>query len=233
MSNVHHEPNNQPHDEHGTVRSYVVGFLLSLLFTAIPYYLVVSQAVTGSLLLIIILAFAFLQMAVQLLFFLHLGRGPKPLYNIGFFLGTFGAILVVVGGSVYIMSHLHYNMSPQEKSVKLAEDEGIYQLQGKKTGACRGVYENHKVTIRNGVVIPGYIEAHQCDTISFIKEDTVTRALTFGTHPQHDSYAGETELKLHKGRAKSITLNQLGTYQFHDHYNPGTAGYFTVKPKQH
>ncbi|HSH55267.1 MAG TPA: cytochrome o ubiquinol oxidase subunit IV [Candidatus Limnocylindrales bacterium] len=229
MSRQEHEVIEQQKAEHGTMRSYIVGFILSLVFTAIPYYLVVSQAITGTVLLAAILAFAFLQMAVQLFFFLHLGRGPKPLYNVGFFLGTFGAILVVVVGSIYIMSHLHYNMSPDEKSVKLAEDEGIHQLHGKKTGACRGVYENHKIRIKNNIVTPGYIEAHQCDTISFIKEDDATRAITFGSHPQHLSYAGEMELQLHKNRAKTITLNQIGTYQFHDHHNPGTAGYFTVK----
>lgn len=231
MSKPTHEITEQPKDEHGNMKSYVVGFILSLVFTAIPYYLVVNQTVTGTSLLVTILAFAFLQMAVQIFFFLHLGRGPKPLYNVGFFLGTFGAILVVVVGSIYIMSHLHYNMSPEEKTIKLAEDEGIYQLKGKKTGACRGVYENHKIRIQNGLVTPGFIEARQCDTISFIKEDNVTRAITFGSHPQHESYAGETELPLHKGRAKMITLNQTGTYQFHDHYNPATAGYFTVKPQ--
>ncbi len=231
MSELKHEAAEQSDAEHGTVKSYVFGFILSLVFTFIPFYLVVSQAVTGTILFAIILVFAFLQMAIQLFFFLHLGRGPKPMYNVSFLLGTFAAILIVVGGSVYIMSHLHYNMSPEEKSIKLAEDEGIYQLNGKKTGACRGVYQNHKIIIRDGVVTPGFVEARQCETISFIKEDNIPRAIAFGSHPQHLSYAGETELKLHKNRANTITLNQLGTYQFHDHLNPETAGYFAVKPQ--
>lgn len=219
--------------EHGTMKSYVVGFLLSLLFTAIPYQLVVGEVVTGTMLLAIILGFAFLQMAVQIFFFLHLGRGPKPLYNVGFFFGTFGAILVVVVGSVFIMSHLHGNMTPisaADKTMKLAEDEGISQIDGEKTGACKGVHANHKVTIKNGIVAPGFTEARLCDTITFFKEDDVDREITFGTHPQHGTYAGQTELALRKGRGKMITLGQTGTYQFHDHLNPGTAGYFTVSP---
>jgi cytochrome o ubiquinol oxidase operon protein cyoD len=199
-------------------------------FTAIPYYLVVNKTVTGTLLLATILGFAFLQMAVQMFYFLHLGRGPKPLFNIGFFVGTFAAILVVVVGSIFIMSHLHHNMAPAEKTMKLAEDEGIHQIHGQKTGACEGVHANHKITIKNGIVSPASVEARLCDTITFFKEDDVDREITFGSHPNHGSYAGETELTLHKGRGKMITLGQPGTYQFHDHLNPATAGYFTVTP---
>lgn len=219
--------------EHGTTMSYVIGFILSLVATFIPYYLVVNQVVTGTMLLVVILGFAFLQAAIQIIFFLHLGRGPKPLYNIGFFVGTFAAIMVVVGGSIYIMQHLHNNMAPPvaEKVMKLAEDEGIYQIAGQKTGACRGVYTNHKVVINNGVANPSYIDARLCETITFIKEDDVEREITFAAHPEHGSYAGETELRLRKGRGAMIVLGQLGTYQFHDHLNPGTAGYFTVKPE--
>ena len=217
--------------EHGSVRTYCIGFVLSLVFTAIPYYLVVNQSLTGRMLLATILGFAFLQMAVQIFFFLHLGRGPKPFYNVGFFVGTFGAILVVVGGSIYIMDQMKGNMmsmAPAEKSLKLAEDEGIYQINGQKTGACRGVYVNHKITIRNGIMSPSYVEARLCDTLSFIREDDVDREITFGPHAQHGTYAGETELILRKGRANMIVLGQTGTYQFHDNLNPETAGYFTV-----
>lgn len=213
---------------HGTVKSYILGFILSLLFTAIPYYMVVNQTVTGSTLFATILGFAFLQMAVQIFFFLHLGRGPKPFYNVGFFVGTFGAILVVVVGSVYIMDHLMYNMAPAEKTMKLAEDEGIYQVNGQKTGACRGVYPDHKVTFRDGVASPGFIQAGLCDTLTFVRGDDVERQITFGTHARHETYAGEADLRLRKGRGTTITLGKAGTYQFHDCLNPETAGYFTV-----
>lgn len=219
-----------PKPEHRTTESYIVGFILSLAFTAIPYTLVVNNMLTGSRLLWLILGFAFLQMAVQIFFFLHLGRGPKPLYNVGFFTGTFAAIIVVVAGSIYIMANLN-SMSPADSSLKLAGDEGIAQVNGKDTGACQGVGENHKIIIKNGIVTPGYTEASRCDTLTFMREDDVDREITFGTSPQRGTYAGETDLRLRKGRGKSITLSQVGTYQFYDRLNPGTAGYFTVTAK--
>ena len=93
--------------EHGTVRSYVIGFILSLVFTIIPYYLVVEKVVSGKVLLGTILGFGLLQMIVQVVFFLHLGREKKPYWQRYFLVGTIGGILVVVGGSIWIMSHLH------------------------------------------------------------------------------------------------------------------------------
>jgi cytochrome o ubiquinol oxidase subunit IV len=215
---------------HGTTASYVVGFLLSLVFTAVPYYMVVSKTLTGTALLAAILGFAVVQMLIQIFFFLHLGRGPKPLYNVVFFVFTVGTILVVVGGSIFIMNNLQYNMTPAEVVKKLAQDEAIYQIGGEKTGACQGTHENHQVTIRDGRVTPVHVEAQLCDTLTFLNQDEEVREIAFGLHPQHSGYSGEDELLVRKGRGKTITLNQVGTYRFHDHLEPDIAGSFRVLP---
>jgi cytochrome o ubiquinol oxidase operon protein cyoD len=216
--------------EHGSMRSYVIGFILSLAFTLIPYSMVVNESISGTKLLATIIAIAVVQMIIQVVFFLHLGRERKPRWQLYFLVGTVGGILVVVAGSIIIMNHLYGNMTPMDASKKLIEDEGIYQLGGEKTGACRGVHDNHKVSIKDGMVNPNYVEARRCDTLTFIKEDTIDREITFGTHPDHGNYAGETALKLRPNRGKTITLSETGTYHFHDHLNPETAGYFTVTP---
>lgn len=216
--------------EHGSMKSYIIGFLLSLVFTFIPYCLVVNQKLTGTLLLTTILGFAVLQMLVQIFFFLHLGRGPKPLYNVVFFVSTVGIILVVVGGSIMIINNLRYNMAPIEQTKRLTNGEGIYQIGGEKTGACRGVHANHKVTISNGQLSPAHVEARQCDTLSFLNQDDKKREITFGSHPDHGVYAGEEELLVRKKRGKTMTLSEPGVYKFHDHLDPSIKGSFTVVP---
>jgi len=228
MTNTHKSPSHT-HSEHGTIGSYIIGFVLSLIFTFIPYYLVVNQVISGTELLIAILGFGIIQMMIQIFFFLHLGRGPKPLYNVFFFGVTFTAILVVVGGSVFIMNNLYHNMAPADIDKKLIEKEGIYQISGEKTGACQGKGVNHKVTIRDGEVQPFVTVAKICDTLTFVNEDDRLREMAFGAHPRHDSYGGETEVPVRKGRAKTITLNQPGDYLFHDHLDPATYGQFIVK----
>jgi cytochrome o ubiquinol oxidase subunit IV len=221
---------NPTHNTAGDLKAYVTGFILSLIFTFLPYYMVVNQNVSGTALLATIIGFAFLQMAIQIFFFLHLGRGPKPLYNVVFFFSTLGIILVVVGGSLFIMSHLHYNMTPAEVTKKLAQDEAIYQVGGEKTGACYGQHASHKVTIKNSQVSPLHTAASKCDTLTFINEDEAAREITFGTHPEHQAYGGEIELVIQKGRGKTITLSESGTYLFHDHLEPEITGDFTVQP---
>lgn len=217
--------------EYGSIKSYIVGFLLSLVFTFIPYYLVVNQKLTDNILLATILGFAVLQMLVQIFFFLHLGRGPKPLYNVVFFVSTVGILLVVVGGSVIIINNLRYNMGPAEQSKKLVNDEGIYEIGGEKTGACRGIQANHQITISNGQASPAFIEARRCDTLTFLNQDDTARKIMFGTNQQHVSYAGETELTVGKGRGKTITLSEPGTYKFHDDLQAEATGEFTVTLK--
>lgn len=219
---------NKANPERGTSWSYVVGFVLSLVFTFIPYNLVVNQTVTGTVLLATILGFAFLQMLVQIIFFLHIGRGPKPRWNLYFFVSTFGLILVVVGGSIFIINNLHYNMPPSEQTKKLLNDENIYQIGGEKTGVCNGQYQNHQVRIKDSVVEPLYTEAKKCDTLSFINEDGQFREISFGTHPEHDSYAGENDILIRNGKSKTITLSETGAFEFHDHLQPEGNGYFIV-----
>ena len=215
--------------EHGTMQSYVIGFMLSLLATFIPYVMVVNQTVKGRALLVTILVFAFIQLYIQLIFFLHLGRGPKPNWNLYFFAATFSFILMVVAGSIVIINNLHYNMSPTEKVKKLVNDEGIYQVGGAKTGACKILGTNHKVVIKNDIVNPFFTTANKCDTLTFINEDNV-REISFGEHPDHESYAGVTELVIRQGKSKTITLSEPGFFRYHDHLQAETAGHFTVNP---
>lgn len=220
--------------EHRTTTSYIVGFLLSLIFTAIPYYMVVNKTVTGTALLATILGFAVLQMLVQIFFFLHLGRGPKPLYNVAFFVSTVGIILVVVFGSIFIMDHLHYNMAPpKDLTTKLAQDEAIGQVGGEKTGACTDLGENHQVIIRAGKIYPSHVEAKLCDTLSFINEDDKSYDFFFDTKSGTKTYGGETGVSLRKSYPTTITLNQLHSNMvFRDRVDATMTGDFTVTPKE-
>jgi len=215
--------------EHGSAKSYVIGFVLSLIFTFIPYYIVVNKVLSGDALLATILAIGVVQMIIQIVFFLHLGRERKPRWQLYFFIGTVGAILVIVGGSWFIMKHLHYNMTP-DVSKKLIEKEGIGQLGGKDTGACTGAYTLHNVIIRDGVVSPVLTEARYCDRLVFINNDDIVRDITFGAQENPEDYSGESNVVVRKGRAKTIILNQQGTYRFYDNLAPDVTGIFSVKP---
>ena len=214
----------------GSIVSYVVGFMLALILTVIPYYLVVHQIVTGNVLLGTILVFALAQMLVQITFFLHIGSGPKPNWNLFFFGSTVAIIMVVVGGSIVIISNLNYNMTAPQQSAKAIADEGIAQVGGIQTGACPESFSNHIVIIKNGTANPLHSAGGKCDTLTFVNQDSQKREITFGAYPVDTAYAGQKDLVITKGFNQTIPLSVVGTYQFYDRLQPKTAGNFTVVP---
>lgn len=214
----------------GRADSYVFGFFLSLGLTIMAYVLVTSGQFAGTGLLGSILTLAVIQMLGQIYFFLHLGRGPKPLYNLVFFGATAGVILVVVGGSVFIINNLYSTMSPGDVTLKRAQDEGLPQVSGLKTGACLPSGVNHTVTISNSGLQPFAVTAKACDNLTFINQSAGVVDLAFGPHPEHRSYGGQPDLKIKVGYPKTIILNQSGEFSFHDHQNPRLSGRVTVTP---
>jgi cytochrome o ubiquinol oxidase subunit IV len=119
--------------EHASIKSYLIGFILSIVLTIVAYLLVQThifsshQVLGHELLIFLLLTLALIQLIVQLFFFLHLGREPQPRWNLIFFISTIGIVLLVVIGSLWIMNHLNYNMMPQDMEKFLLEDEGIHR----------------------------------------------------------------------------------------------------------
>lgn len=111
---------------HGTVSSYVIGFVLSIGLTLIAYYLVVHKVFANTAPLLLALgALAAIQLFVQLYFFLHLGKGPNARLNKLLFALMFIIVVIVVGGSLWIMKHLNYNnMTPNQTDQSIIKDEG-------------------------------------------------------------------------------------------------------------
>ena len=111
--------------------SYSVGLVLALILTVAAFSLVIaySQSVTGGLSRTVVIAavliLAMVQLAVQLYFFMHLGRGKDARWNTTAFATTFFAILVVVLASVWIMNHLNYNMTPLEINKYITDQSGF------------------------------------------------------------------------------------------------------------
>jgi cytochrome o ubiquinol oxidase operon protein cyoD len=116
---------NHQSENHGSITSYVIGFLLSLGFTLAAYYLVTTNVIENPLLIPSILTLAFLQLLVQLFYFLHLGQEKKPRWNLVFFLLTAMTIMTVVIGALWIMQHLNANMMPDQVQDFIIHDEGL------------------------------------------------------------------------------------------------------------
>lgn len=116
---------------HGTIKNYIIGFVVSIALTLTSYYFVVTHINSGHLtythefLMALILSLAVGQFVVQSYFFLHLGNEKGPRWNLVFYVATLMIILIVVLGSLWIMYHLNYNMMPQQAQDYIMSKEGI------------------------------------------------------------------------------------------------------------
>jgi cytochrome o ubiquinol oxidase operon protein cyoD len=97
---------------HGSVRSYMVGFVLSLVLTVLSFGTVMAGLVPHSMMLTWIVVFAVAQLLVQLVYFLHLGTSPDQRANVAIFLFTGVIITTVVAGSLWVMHNADVNMMP-------------------------------------------------------------------------------------------------------------------------
>lgn len=106
---------------------YVIGFGLSLLLTILAYATVTGRAFSARFSVGLIVFFAVIQLFVQLIFFLHLGREAKPRWRwvtLGFGVLVVG---ILVFGSLWIMDNLNYNMmhSPEEAHEYMRKQGGF------------------------------------------------------------------------------------------------------------
>src|SRR5437868_6153055 len=106
-----------------TFKTYLTGFILSIILTLVAFYLVIAHIFIGGVLVVVLIGFALVQMMIQLLFFLHLGQESNPRWNLIMFFSTIGIILTVVIGSLWIMSHLNYRMMPTQMDQKIMQGE--------------------------------------------------------------------------------------------------------------
>jgi cytochrome o ubiquinol oxidase subunit IV len=130
MSNGHDEVHDRadlaPGDENvgagvlaQRVLGYVTGLGLAILLTATSFFVAGTDLVWQPSIPVALLVLAIAQMGVHLVFFLHVTTGPDNTNNV--LALAFGVLIVllVVGGSIWIMSHLNENMMPMDQIMQM------------------------------------------------------------------------------------------------------------------
>ncbi|MGQ0622802.1 MAG: cytochrome o ubiquinol oxidase subunit IV [Panacagrimonas sp.] len=98
---------------HGTLRSYLTGFGLSVVLTAIPFWLVMGKVLdSNTWTIVIILAIAVVQIFVHMIYFLHLNTESENGWNAMALTFTLVLVMIALAGSLWIMFHLEANMRP-------------------------------------------------------------------------------------------------------------------------
>lgn len=109
------------HAAHGSLREYVVGFVLSVLLTFASFGAVMSGVVPRGMGLTAIVVLCVAQLVVQLVYFLHIGAKRAERQNTGIFLCTAALIAIIVAGSLWVMHNANSNMMPTHMSIERAK----------------------------------------------------------------------------------------------------------------
>jgi cytochrome o ubiquinol oxidase subunit IV len=120
-AHVHHPDG---HD-HGTYRSYAIGFILSVILTAIPFGLVMMGGLESRLLTAgIVIGSAAIQVLVHMVYFLHMNGRSDEGWTMMALIFTVVVVVIILAGSLWVMHNMNANMMPQ------MNHDGMPQLSG-------------------------------------------------------------------------------------------------------
>lgn len=126
--NVH--GHNERHDDHGhhveeaphgSLREYLIGFFLSVVLTAVPFWLVMGDVLPGKVATVaIILVFAVVQMLVHMVYFLHLNTRSEGGWNMLAIIFTLVLVVITIAGSLWVMYNMNEKMMPSAHEMRIA-----------------------------------------------------------------------------------------------------------------
>lgn len=96
--------------EYGTLKAYLIGFVLSILLNLAAYFLAARHLFSGIALDSSLAVLGIVQAIVQLVFFLHMLKEPRPRWNLIIFYFMLMVLAIIVFGSIWIMDNLNYNL---------------------------------------------------------------------------------------------------------------------------
>ena len=97
---------------HGDVKSYLIGFVLAAVLTAIPFGLVMSGSLPQGTAAPVCFAFAAVQVVVHLFYFLHMNGKSSRSWTGAAFVFTLVILAILLVGTLWVMYHMNMNMMP-------------------------------------------------------------------------------------------------------------------------
>ena len=109
----HHDDHHQDAGPHSTLSGYLVGFVLSVILTAIPFWLVMGKVIADKGTMALVLGvFAVAQILVHMVCFLHMNGKIEGGWTLLSTLFTVVFVAVGIAGTLWVMFHMNANMMP-------------------------------------------------------------------------------------------------------------------------
>jgi cytochrome o ubiquinol oxidase operon protein cyoD len=93
--------------------SYLLGFALSVVLTALPFWFVMGGALGDKqVTALVVMAFAAVQIVVHMIYFLHMNTTSEGGWSMMALIFTVIMVVIAMTGSLWVMHHLNGNMMP-------------------------------------------------------------------------------------------------------------------------
>ena len=111
-----HSAHDHDHDDqgaHSTLKGYATGFVLAVILTVIPFWLVMAKvfdqsSTTG----LVVLGIGAVQIVVHMIYFLHMDTKTEHGWSMLALIFTVMVVVIMLSGSLWVMYHLNHNMMP-------------------------------------------------------------------------------------------------------------------------
>lgn len=110
-----HDDHHDDHDvgPHSSLKEYVIGFVLSVILTAIPFWLVMANVITDRTTAVLVLGgLAVVQIVVHMVFFLHMNGKVEGGWTLLSTIFTIVFVAIAIAGTLWVMFHMNTNMMP-------------------------------------------------------------------------------------------------------------------------
>ena len=99
---------------HSSLRDYTIGFVLSVVLTAIPFWLVMAKVIADRNTAIVVLGtFAVVQILVHMVYFLHMNGSIEGGWTLLSTIFTVVFVAIGISGTLWVMFHMNANMMPE------------------------------------------------------------------------------------------------------------------------
>ncbi|MEM7441153.1 MAG: cytochrome o ubiquinol oxidase subunit IV [Pseudomonadota bacterium] len=100
-------------------RSYIIGFVLSVILTVPPFWIVIGEVEMNIYLALgLIFTLGAIQIGVHVYYFLHVTLGAEEGWQAISLLFTVVLVIICLAGSIWVMFHLEENMMPAHEQIE-------------------------------------------------------------------------------------------------------------------
>ncbi|PHY21128.1 cytochrome o ubiquinol oxidase subunit IV [Caulobacter sp. BP25] len=108
-----HEEHEDHGEAHGSLKDYVIGFVLAVILTAIPFWLVMGNVLPNAqMTAVAVMGLAVIQVLVHMIYFLHMNSRSEGGWTLLALMFTLILVIITLSGSLWVMHNLNTHMMP-------------------------------------------------------------------------------------------------------------------------